>query len=96
MTKQKMIVKIAKETSLTQNQVCQITKKIFQYIITELTEKRNVEFRNFGTFKIKTYKQKIGRNPLSPKKTIIIPKHLGVKFKPSKKIKKNISNIIND
>ena len=96
MTKQKMVIKIAKETSLTQNQIYQITEKIFKYITTELIEKRNVEFRNFGTFEIKKYKQKIGRNPLNPKKTIIIPKRLGIKFKPGKKLKKNISNIINN
>lgn len=49
----------------------------------EFTLGNSVEFREFGTFTVHEYQQKVGRNPRRPTEEVIIPRRYKVKFKQS-------------
>ena len=59
MTKRDLVVKIAKETDLIQNDVAQVVQKTLDYIAAELVAGRTIELRNFGVFEIKVRNQKV-------------------------------------
>ena len=55
MTKRDLVVKIAKETDLVQNDVAEIVQKTLDNIAGELIAGRSIELRNFGVFEIKAF-----------------------------------------
>ena len=58
---------------------------IFNYIIENLAINNNVELRHFGTFKIKNYSERFGRNPKNGL-LIKIPSKKRVRWKMSKQL----------
>jgi nucleoid DNA-binding protein len=93
MTKRDLVVRIADETGLIQQDVAAVLQKTLDYIIETLETGETVEFRNFGVFEIKTRKSRIGRNPNRPDETVTIPERRVVKFKPGKIMKQRITGI---
>lgn len=93
MTKRDLVVRIAEETGLIQQDVASILQKSLDYIIEALQNGETVEFRNFGVFEISTRKSRIGRNPNKPENVVTIPERRVVKFKPGKVMKKQITGI---
>jgi nucleoid DNA-binding protein len=93
MTKRDLVVRIANETGLIQQDVSAVLQKTLDYIIDALEEGENVEFRNFGVFEINVRKSRIGRNPNRPEDVVTIPERKVVKFKPGKIMKKRITGI---
>jgi nucleoid DNA-binding protein len=91
MTKRELIVRIADETGLIQQDVQAVLQKSLDYIIDALAEDESVEFRNFGVFEIRTRKERIGRNPNQPDHVVTIPERKVVKFKPGKIMRKRIT-----
>lgn len=63
MTKKDIVAKIADETGLKQVDVKKVVQKTFDYIIASLTKGETVELRNFGVFKVRSRKGRVGRNP---------------------------------
>jgi len=93
MTKRDLVVRIADETGLIQQDVAVVLQKSLDYIIDSLEKGENVEFRNFGVFEINTRKARIGRNPNKPENVVTIPERKVVKFKPGKIMKQRITGI---
>ncbi len=93
MTKRDLVVKIAKETDLTQNEVAAVVQKTLDYISQELIEGRNIELRNFGVFEIKVRKSRKGRNPNRPKDEVTIPERAVVKFRSGKELKDAVEKL---
>jgi nucleoid DNA-binding protein len=91
MTKREMVVRIANETGLIQQDIHEVIQRSLDLIIESLANGRNVELRNFGVFQLKTRKQRIGRNPNRPEHVVEIPACQTVKFKPGKIMKQRIS-----
>lgn len=87
MTKRELVVRIAGEVGLSQQQVFSVIQKTLDYITEGLAKGENIEFRDFGVFEIKVRKPRIGRNPNKPENTVIIPERRVVKFKPGKQMK---------
>jgi len=87
MTKRELVVRIAKETGLTQEDVYTVLQKALDYITETLTRGDHIEFRDFGVFTVKLRKSRIGRNPNKPANTVSIPPRKIVKFKPGRKMK---------
>ncbi|MEI6563618.1 MAG: HU family DNA-binding protein [bacterium] len=87
MTKRELVVRIAGETGLTQQQVFSVIQKTLDYITESLSKGENIEFRDFGVFEVKVRKPRIGRNPNKPENTVVIPERRVVKFKPGKQMK---------
>jgi len=93
MTKRDLVVRIADETGLIQQDVAVVLQKSLDYIIEALEKGEAVEFRNFGVFEINVRKARIGRNPNKPEDVVTIPERRVVKFKPGKIMKQRITGI---
>ena len=92
MTKRDLVIRIAEETGLIQQDVFAVLQKSLDYITEALARGENVEFRNFGVFEVRQRKARIGRNPNKPANVVTIPARKVVKFKPGKIMKKLISS----
>ncbi len=91
MTKRDLVVRIAEETGIIQQDVYAVVQKSLDYIIEALEEGKTVEFRNFGVFEVRERKQRIGRNPNKPDHVVTIPPRKVVKFKPGRIMKLKIT-----
>ncbi len=92
MTKRDLVVRIAEETGLIQQDVFAVIQKSLDYITESLAEGKNVEFRNFGVFEIQVRKPRLGRNPNKPEEVVTIPARKVVKFKPGKIMKQKVTD----
>ena len=81
MTKRDLVMRIAKETGLIQQDVFAVLQKTLDYIMESLAKGESVEFRNFGVFEVRIRKSRIGRNPNKPTHVVTIPTRKVVKFK---------------
>ena len=90
MTKRELVMRIANETGLTQQQVFAIIQKTLDYITDGLVKGDTVEFRDFGVFAVKVRKPRVGRNPNKPAIPVTIPARKTVKFKPGKLMKARV------
>jgi nucleoid DNA-binding protein len=93
MTKRDLVVRIAEETGLIQQDVAAVLQKSLDYIVDALEQGETIEFRNFGVFEINTRKARVGRNPNKPEDVVTIPERRVVKFKPGKTMKKRVTGI---
>ncbi len=90
MTKKDIVMKIAEETGLKQIDVKLAVQKTLDNITGALAAGKTVELRNFGVFKVKTRKPRIGRNPKTGV-TVSIPERKVVTFKSGMVMKKKAS-----
>ena len=89
MTKKDIVIKIAEDTELRQIDVKRIVQRTLDHIIEALTRAETVELRNFGIFKVKSRKSRVGRNPKTGV-TVPIPEKRIVSFKPGMVMKKRV------
>lgn len=90
LTKRDLILRISSETKLRESSVQVVVQKMLDHIREAVAQGTTVELRNFGAFKVKVQKAKVGRDPRSPKKNIKIPPRSVVKFKPGKKMREGV------
>ena len=81
MTKKDIVVRIANETDIKQIDVKKAVQMTFDIIIDSLAKGEKVELRNFGVFKTKSRKGRMGRNPRTGQQVPVKPKRVAV-FKP--------------
>ncbi len=91
LTKRDIVVKISDETGMTQLDVKKIVQKTLDTIVDSLAEGKTVELRNFGIFKVKVRKGRIGRNPRTGEE-VPVPERKVVTFKPGLILKGKIKN----
>lgn len=84
MTKRELAIRIASETKLPQQAVKEAIQKMLDYIIESLAAGKSVELRNFGVFKVRTRKARLGRNPNKPEQEVRIPAKRVPDFKPGR------------
>ncbi|MDP2937830.1 MAG: HU family DNA-binding protein [Candidatus Omnitrophota bacterium] len=89
MTKKDIILKVSDETNLKQIDVKKVVQKTLDCIVEALIRGEKIELRNFGVFKIKQRKSRIGRNPRTGQ-VIPVPPRKVVVFKPGLEIKKKV------
>jgi nucleoid DNA-binding protein len=82
-------MKIAEETGLKQIDVKLVVQKTLDHITNSVAAGETVELRNFGIFKVKTRKSRIGRNPKTGV-TVPIPEKKVVTFKSGMIMKKRV------
>lgn len=80
MTKKDIVIKIADETGIKQIDVKKVVQKTLDYMIESLSKGETVELRNFGIFKVKSRKGRMGRNPRTGE-AVPIPEKKVVTFK---------------
>ena len=90
MTKKDIVLKIAEqEKDLTQIEIKRIVQKTLDEIISSLEKGQTVELRNFGVFKVKSRRGRMGRNPRTGEEVPVPAKKVAV-FKPGSIMKKNV------
>jgi len=90
MTKSALIELLSqKNRNLTKKQVEYIINDVFDQIKVTLKNKDKVEIRGFGSFKVRTKDEKIGRNPKTGE-VIKIPAKKIPYFKSGKDLKKSL------
>ncbi|MBI4972098.1 MAG: integration host factor subunit beta [Candidatus Omnitrophica bacterium] len=81
MTKKDIVIKVSNDTNLTQIDVKKIVQKTLDTIVESLEKGETVELRNFGVFKVKSRKGRVGRNPRTGQE-VSVPEKRVVVFKP--------------
>lgn len=89
MTKKDIVLKIAEETNIKQVDVKRVVQKTLDHIVSALSAGETVELRNFGVFKVKSRRSRIGRNPKTGT-TVPIPERKVVSFKVGMVMKKKV------
>jgi len=80
-TKKDIVMKIAVDTNIKQIDVKKVVQMTFDIIIDALARGEKIELRNFGVFKTKSRKGRMGRNPRTGVQVPVPPKKVAI-FKP--------------
>jgi len=89
MTKKDIVLKIAEEAGIKQVDVKKVVQMALDIITESLSGGKTIELRNFGVFKVKSRKSRIGRNPKTGT-TVSIPERKVVVFKAGMIMKKKV------
>ena len=92
MTKRDLVVKIAQQTGLTQCDIKNVVEGVLDGITDALSAGDKVELRNFGIFKVKARRSRVGRNPRTGSVVPIESKKVSI-FKPGKIMKKKVEGV---
>lgn len=83
MTKADIVNEIAKTTGTDKASVSAVVEELMKVVKDSIAEGNPVYLRGFGSFIVKTRKQKTARN-ISQNTAIVIPEHKIPAFKPAK------------
>jgi len=89
MTKKEIALKIAEDIGIKQVDAKKAVQMTLDLIISALSHGETVELRNFGVFKVKSRRPRIGRNPKTGQ-TVPIPERKIVSFKVGMVMKKKV------
>lgn len=89
MTKKDIILKVSDDTELKQIDVKKVVQKTFNCMVEALIRGEKIELRNFGVFKLKQRKSRIGRNPRTGEAVPVPPRKVVI-FKPGLEMKQMI------
>ena len=92
MTKKEIVLKIAEETNLKQIDVKKVVQRTFDHIVAALEKGETVELRNFGIFKVKTRRGRVGRNPRTGE-SVTNPEKKVVAFKSGLVMKEKVKTV---
>ncbi|MCM1153501.1 MAG: HU family DNA-binding protein [Muribaculum sp.] len=82
MTKAEIVNEISRSTGLEKAAVLSVVEKFMEVVKDNMASGENVYLRGFGSFIVKTRKEKTARN-ISAGTTIVIPEHKIPAFKPA-------------
>lgn len=88
-TKKDIVLRIAEETKIKQIDVKRIVQSALDIVTEYLSQGQTVELRNFGIFKVKSRRGRLGRNPRTGQEVPVPPKKVVV-FKPGLIMKKDV------
>ncbi len=86
MTRKDLAARIAEGTGMKQNEVKTIIDRVLEEISQSLVRGEKVELRDFGVFKVKQRKARLGRNPKTGE-GVQVPAKKVVHFKVGKELK---------
>lgn len=89
MTKKDIVIKVSNDTNLTQIDVKKIVQRMLDVILESLERGETVELRNFGVFKVKNRRGRLGRNPRTGEE-VSVPEKRVVVFKPGLILKQKV------
>ena len=89
MTKNDIVVHIAKTTDSRQADIKQVVQMTLDRIIDVLAAKGRIELRNFGVFTVKKRKARKARNPRTGEE-VMVPEKNVVTFKPGRLMQERI------
>ena len=91
MNKTELINEVAKKAGLTQAQAGAAVNAFVDVVGNKLQEGEKVSITGFGNFEPKQAAERVGKNPRDPEQEILIPAHVKVAFKASKKLKEKVN-----
>ena len=91
LTKKDISKKIYSKIGFSFEYIGEITDEVIN-ILKELIKRKDLNIKNFGTFKLIKKKERLGRNPKS-KEIYVINERKSLSFIASKNLKKKISNL---
>ena len=89
MTKADIVKEVSKSTGIEANTVMDVVEGFMEAVKGSLAKENNVYLRGFGTFEVKTRKQKTARN-IAKNTTVVIPEHKVPAFKPCPDFKSQV------
>lgn len=89
MTKKDIVIKVSNDTNLTQIDVKKIVQRMLDVVVESLERGETVELRNFGVFKVKSRRGRLGRNPRTGEE-VAVPEKKVVVFKPGLILKNKV------
>lgn len=89
MTKKDIVMKVSNDTNLTQIDVKRIVQRTLDVVVESLERGETVELRNFGVFKVKGRRGRLGRNPRTGEE-VSVPEKRVVVFKPGLILKQKV------
>ena len=92
MTKADLVKIISENTGIIRKDVAVVVDALLQGIKDSLAKGNHIEIRGFGTFKLKTRKPRVGRNPKTDEK-VPVPARTVPTFKFSREFKNNVVNV---
>ena len=90
MLKSDLIEKVAKKINMNRDIAQLVVNNIFDTMAEALAKGEGIEIRGFGSFNIKHYKGREGRNPKTGEKVTVSPRK-----KPFFKVGKELKNRVN-
>ena len=91
-TKNDMVIEIAKKTNIEQQKVKQVVQLTLDGIIEILAEEGRIELRNFGVFEVRERKARKARNPRTGDEVMVASKKV-VTFKAGKIMEERIGGL---
>jgi len=89
MIKSDLIAEVSDSLNITKKEASVLVNTIFDSIVNALVKGDKVEIRNFGSFRVKQRKARIGRNPRTGQ-SVQVPSKKVPFFKPGKELKNMI------
>ena len=91
-TRKDLSYKIYQNLGFSKSYSSTVIDNFFETFIQELLRSNKIKISSFGTFKVINKKKRIGRNPKTKEKAIILPRKV-VKFTPSLLVKQKLNNL---
>jgi integration host factor subunit beta len=85
-TKRQLVISVAEQLGITQNEVSDVVQTTLETITEALATGDRLEIRNFGVFEVKVRDARLGRNPRTGESVPIAEKRIPI-FKPGKALK---------
>ena len=92
LTRKDLSNKIFQDLGFSKNYSSTIIDDFFETLIQELISSNKIKISSFGTFKVMSKKERIGRNPKTKEEAIISQRKV-VKFSPSQLVKQKLNNL---
>ena len=92
MTKSELIEEVAERIDVPKNRASAIVNAVFDSMKQALVGDERIELRGFGSFSIRNYDARVGRNPRTGEKVQVPPKK-SVHFKVGKELKHRVDTL---
>jgi len=92
MTKADLVKIISENTGIIRKDVAVVVDSLLKSVKDSLIDGNHIEIRGFGTFKLKTRKPRVGRNPKTDQK-VPVPQRTVPTFKFSRDFKLSVINV---
>ncbi len=92
MTKADLVKIVSENTGIIRKDVAVVVDALLQSIKDSLGSGHHIEIRGFGTFKLKTRKPRVGRNPKTDEK-VPVPARTVPTFKSSREFKTSVMDL---
>ena len=90
MTKSELIEAVSQRTSLPKKRAEDIVNAVFDTMADALLENKRIEVRGFGSFSIRTYDARTGRNPRTGE-SVDVDEKKSVHFKVGKELRERVA-----